>query len=165
MAGLTMLPALVAAAALAAMAAALPAAAQWGAPGRAAPAALGDGPPTVTAIRAVPARTTLTADDLILSPAPPGAGLRDPAEAIGMETRVTLAPGRPIRAADLNAPALVERNELVRLSFERGGLSIAAEGRALDRGALGDRVRAMNLGSRQTVTGRVAGPGLVEVSP
>lgn len=148
-----------------ALAAALPAAAQWGAPGRVASTASGDGPPTVVAVRAVPARTLLTADDLTLAPAPAGAGLGDPAAAIGMETRVTLAPGRPIRAADLTAPAMIERNALVRLSFERGGLSIATEGRALDRGALGDRVRAMNLGSRQTVTGRVAGPGLVEVSP
>lgn len=94
--------------------------------------------------------------------APPGA-LTDPAQAIGLETKVSVYPGRPISAGALGAPTLVRRNDIVRISFKLGALSIAAEGRALDDGGLGQRVRVMNLDSRQTVFGVVAGPAEVVV--
>ena len=73
-----------------------------------------------------------------------------------------------VRADDLAAipiKALVERNALVLLRYERGALVITAEGRALDRGALGDRIRVTNLSSRQTVVGRIAADGAGEVHP
>ncbi|MFO7853748.1 MAG: flagellar basal body P-ring formation chaperone FlgA [Paracoccaceae bacterium] len=132
------------------------------APAEAEPAA-GDG--VVVAARAIPSRTVLGAGDLALAETASGAGLARVDAAIGLETRVALYPGRPVRAEDLGPPALIERNDLVELLYRKGGLVIRAEGRALDRGGAGERVRIMNLGSRRTVTGRVAGPSLVEVSP
>lgn len=140
------------------------AAAQWG--GASAPPVIagGAGVPVVVAARSIPSRTVLSASDVTMAPAAPGAWLEDPRAAVGLEARTTLYAGRPIRAEDLSPPAMIERNEVVRLSYRRGGLSISAEGRALDRGAVGDLVRAMNLDSRQTITGRVAGPGLLEVA-
>ena len=71
--------------------------------------------------------------------------------------------GRPIPLSGLAPPALVERNQLVTLIFRRGGLDIRADGRALGRGAAGDEIRIMNLGSRSTIFGTVAGPALVTV--
>jgi hypothetical protein len=50
----------------------------------------------------------------------PGA-LSDPAHAIGMEARVNLYPGRPIRADDLRPPAVIDRNDIVTLRFNAGG--------------------------------------------
>ena len=41
---------------------------------------------------------------------------------------------------------------------------IATEGRALDRAGVGERLRVMNLGSRNTVTGTVAEDGAVLVA-
>jgi flagellar basal body P-ring formation protein FlgA len=87
----------------------------------------------------------------------------DAAEAVGMEARVTLYPGRAIPLASLSPPALVERNQLVTLIFRQGGLEIRAEGRALGRGAADEAVRVMNLASRSTVSGRVSGPATVSV--
>ena len=84
-------------------------------------------------------------------------------QALGMEARVTLYAGRPIPLASLAPPAQVERNQLVTLVFRQGGLEIRAEGRALARGAPDETVRVMNLASRNTLSGRVAGPGLVFV--
>ena len=118
----------------------------------------------VVAARAIPARTVLSAGDLSLAPASVGGGLVAVSEAVGQETQVALYAGRPVRPEDLGPPAIVERNALVLLRYVRGALSITAEGRALDRGAEGDRVRAMNLGSRTTVTGRIAADGAVEVN-
>ena len=92
----------------------------------------------------------------------PGA-LTEVADAIGLEARINIYPGRPVRAGDLQEPALVERNELVTLQFSSGGLMIVTDGRSLDRAGLGERLRVQNLASRTTVTGTVAGPGLVTV--
>lgn len=86
-----------------------------------------------------------------------------PEDVIGLSARATLYAGRPIRAQDLGPPIVVERNSFVTLEFRRGGLSLRTEGRALDEGGVGDRVRVMNLESRRTVFGVVTAPGVVEV--
>lgn len=92
----------------------------------------------------------------------PGA-LTDADAVIGQEARVALYPGRPIRPGDVGPPAVVGRNDLVALVYSRGGLRIATEGRALGRGAVGDAIRAMNMTSRITVTGRILDDGSIEV--
>ncbi len=86
-------------------------------------------------------------------------------DAVGMEARVNLYPGRPIRPGDLRAPAIVERNEIVTLRYEQGGLLILAEGRALDRAAAGEPLRVLNLDSRNTISGVASARGLVTVGP
>ena len=118
------------------------------------------------AARTLRAGTLVEPGDVILTtdPAPLGAAQAID-EAVGYEARVTLYAGRPIRLEDIGPPALVERNERVLLRYVRGALRITAEGRALDRGAEGDWIRAINLSSRQTISGRVAADGVVEVSP
>lgn len=92
----------------------------------------------------------------------PGA-LSDLSQAIGMEARINLYPGRPIRPGDLRPPAIVERNEIITLRYDAGGLLIVTEGRALDRAAEGEAFRALNLSSRNTVTAVAAAPGLALV--
>lgn len=118
---------------------------------------------SVIAARTIPARSIIGLTDLkVVREAVPGS-LSDPAVAVGFEAQVTLYEGRPVRAGDIGPPALVERNEIVSLLFDQGGLSILTEGRALDRAGQGQRVRVMNLGSRVTVTGTVTGPGQISV--
>ena len=79
------------------------------------------------------------------------------------EASDALDPGRPIRPADVGPPAIVDRNDLVTLVFDHVALSITAEGRALGRGAAGERIRVMNLASRTTVTGVIRPDGQIEV--
>jgi flagella basal body P-ring formation protein FlgA len=93
----------------------------------------------------------------------PGA-VADPAEIVGLEARVALYPGRPIRPGDVGLPAVVERNQVVPLIFQRGTLLITAEGRALDRAGPGDVIRVMNVASRTTVSARVGADGAAYVS-
>lgn len=118
---------------------------------------------SLVAARTIPARTLVEAEDLRFAAKPIDGALADPAEATGKETKVTIHEGRPIRAGDLAPPALIERNDLVRLVFRRGPLEIEADGRALDRARIGEPARAMNLVSRSIVVGVAAGPGLLEV--
>jgi flagella basal body P-ring formation protein FlgA len=119
---------------------------------------------SVQPVRAIRSQTVLVPEDLVLVDATvPGAATAIE-QAVGREARIALYPGRPILLAHLVAPALVERNGLVRLSYVRGPLRILTEGRALDRAAAGEPVRVMNLVSRQTVTGTVIADGSVEVA-
>lgn len=85
------------------------------------------------------------------------------ADVIGQEAKTTLYAGRPIRFDDVGPPALVTRNQIVLLRFETAGLVISTEGRSLERGGIGDRVRIMNLSSRATLFGQIQADGSVHV--
>ena len=120
---------------------------------------------TLVAARTLrPATLIGPADVVVIAEAHPGA-LTSAADAVGLEARVALYAGRPIRPGDVGPAAVVERNGIVTLVYHRGGLTIVTEGRALGRGAPGDAIRVMNLTSRSTVTGRVADDGTVRVGP
>ena len=118
---------------------------------------------TVVPVRAIRAMSTITAGDVELSEAEIPGAVVTLAEVIGREARVTLYTGRPILTAQIGAPALVERNQPVRMNFRQGPLSITADGRVLDRGGSGETVRVMNLTSRQIVSGTVGEDGSIEV--
>jgi flagella basal body P-ring formation protein FlgA len=118
---------------------------------------------SVQPVRAIRAQTVLAAEDLTLVEGTVPGAVAAIELAVGKETKVALYPGRPILEGHLGAPALVERNAVVRMTFVDGPLRIVTEGRALDRAAAGEAVRVMNLVSRQTVTGTVAPDGSIEV--
>lgn len=118
---------------------------------------------SITVVRALRSKTVIEADDLTVTDGRAPGGIGSIEEAVGMEAKVALYPGRPILLSQIGAPALVERNTLVKLTYMHGPLSIVTEGRALDRAAAGEVVRVMNLQSRQTVAGTVATDGSVEV--
>lgn len=113
--------------------------------------------------RTIRAKQIISAEDVLLKTATVDGAIADLADVVGQEARVALYPGRPIRFGDVGPPAIVGRNDLVTLIFDRGGLSISTEGRALGRGSEGDVIRAMNLTSRSTVTGRIRSDGAIEV--
>ncbi|MCA8883280.1 MAG: flagellar basal body P-ring formation protein FlgA [Rhodobacteraceae bacterium] len=119
---------------------------------------------SVVAARTLRSNTVVGAEDLRLGPEQVGA-LRDPSQAIGRETVNHIFAGQAIRAADLGPAALVERNQLVILSYSYAGLNIVTEARALERGAIGAHIRVMNLASRSTVTGVVMADGSVSIPP
>jgi len=118
---------------------------------------------SVTVTRPIRAGAVLQADDLAFGDLSAEDGFLDPRDLIGMEARVNLYPGRPIRTREIGQPTVIARNQIVDLLFERGGLTIRLEGRALSRAGDGDTVRVMNLASRSTVTGVATASGAVIV--
>lgn len=118
---------------------------------------------SLVATRPIAAGALLAHADLTTVAAVIPGALADPADAVGKEARRAIPAGRPIRAEDVAAPAMVERNQIVPLRYAAGGLAIITEGRALARGAEGDVIRVMNLGSRNTVSGRVLADGSIQV--
>lgn len=121
------------------------------------------GAEAVVAVRTLPAHTVIAAEDLTLVDAEIDGALTDPALAVGQELKSTIYAGRPLRPGDLGPPALVERNQVVSLVYRSGSLSILAEGRSLARGGEGETIRAINLTSRATVTGRITADGKILV--
>jgi flagellar basal body P-ring formation protein FlgA len=118
---------------------------------------------SLVAARTIRAMAVLAPEDVTVVNSALAGALADPADAVGLEARITIYAGRAIRPADLGPPALIERNQVAPLLFRSGGLTIAAEGRALGRGGVGDVVRVMNLASRSVVTARVGPDGALWV--
>lgn len=118
---------------------------------------------SLIANRAIPSKSIITQYDVSLSNAEIPGAFHTVEDALGLEARVTIYAGRPVRLGDLGPPAILERNDIVRLQFNAGGLVIEAEGRAMERAGVGDVIRVMNLTSRTTISGLVNEFGIVEV--
>ncbi|MVO17901.1 flagellar basal body P-ring formation chaperone FlgA [Parasedimentitalea huanghaiensis] len=118
---------------------------------------------TLVPVRTIRAKQIISAEDLAYKSVDIAGAFSDPADVVGQEARVSLYAGRPVRPGDIGPPAIVERNDLVTLKFRRGGLLIATEGRSLGRGSEGEIIRAMNLSSRTTISGRISADGSIEV--
>lgn len=117
----------------------------------------------LVAKRIIPANAIISADDIQFRDIASSGGVTNPDDIIGMEARKALFAGRPILPSDVGIPAVVERNQIVQLIFDRGGLVIKTDGRALDRAGPGDMIRVMNLTSRTTVTARIDTAGVAYV--
>lgn len=113
--------------------------------------------------RTIRANQIINERDVELSSDAPKGGFSRLSDVIGQEARVVLYAGRPVSIDDVGPPAIVTRNQIVTVFFETNGLHIHTEGRALERGAVGDRIRIMNLSSRTTLFGQVQSDGSIEV--
>lgn len=120
---------------------------------------------SLVATRLIRANEVISEGDVTAQVAHVTGAATDPIDVIGLEARVAIYPGRPVRLADLGPAAVIERNETVRMVYRQGGLMILSEGRALARGGLGDAITVMNLASRQSVQAVVSSAGMVEVGP
>ena len=118
----------------------------------------------LTTVRAIRPATVIAQSDLAWMPSEERGVLADYSDAVGLESLVTLYPGRPILPEHLGPPAIVTRNQFVPLVFKQGNLLITTEGRALGRGAAGDWVRVLNTTSKNTVSGRISDDGRVVVT-
>ena len=117
----------------------------------------------VLAARTLRPQTIVMAGDLVVKPGHIPGTYADPTPLVGQETRVAIYAGRPVRRGDLGPPALIDRNQIVPLTYQSYGLTIHAEGRSLSRAGAGDRVRVMNLDSHSTVSGTVQSDGSILV--
>lgn len=118
----------------------------------------------VVPTKTIRANATISATDVTLKAMANGNAYSLIADVVGQEARTTLYAGRPILFDDIGPPALVSRNQIVLLRYQASGLKILTEGRSLQRGGIGDRIRIMNLDSRATLFGQVQADGSVRVS-
>lgn len=119
---------------------------------------------TVVAARTIRAHAIISEADISLLAEANESAFSRSADVIGQEAQTTLYAGRPILFEDIGPPALVTRNQIVRIEYQSAGLRIVTEARALQRGAAGDRIRIMNLDSKATLFGRIQENGTIRVS-
>ena len=89
--------------------------------------------------------------------------VRDADVLVGMSLSQGAIPGRPIQMGSVAPPMVVVRNDTVTMLLQHGALSVTARGRAMEDGAVGDRIRVVNVDSSRVVDARVVGPGTVVV--
>ena len=90
--------------------------------------------------------------------------ITDRAKAVGLAARTALEPGRPLRAAELMKPLVVERNEQVTLVYQIPGITVTVQGRATTGGSVSDVITVLNEQSKRIVQGVVIGPSHVVVN-
>jgi flagellar basal body P-ring formation protein FlgA len=73
----------------------------------------------------------------------------------GRTPRRLLTAGVALNANDLEAPRLVARGEIITMVFNQDGLQLTAQGKALEHGAKGDRIRVVNTSSNKTIVAEV----------
>ena len=117
----------------------------------------------VTPTRTLRPGTLITLQDLTIRDGLQVGAFDRITDVAGQEARVALYAGRPIPFEAIGPPAIVNRNQIVPLSYHAAGLSITTEGRAMERGGVGDRIRIMNLQSRATLFGLVQADGTIRV--
>jgi len=82
---------------------------------------------------------------------------------VGLTPRRMVLEGKPIQTSDVESPVMVERGDLITMTFTEGPLVLSAKGKALQDGALGDYIRVVNLSSNKTIEAVVSGTREVAV--
>ncbi|WP_300530951.1 flagellar basal body P-ring formation chaperone FlgA [uncultured Mameliella sp.] len=118
----------------------------------------------VVATQTIRPQQIITADAVRLDPAEVPGAYATLEAVVGQEARTAIYPGRAVMRGAVGQPALVDRNQAVELVYAHSGLRIKAEGRALGRGAAGERIRVMNVDSRTVLFGTVAPNGSILVN-
>ena len=123
-------------------------------------------PPQGGGLRAVALRRSMTKGeiitrgDLMMIPisAQQNYGLFiNPEDLIGRRIRTPVNATDPVRARQLEPRYLVEKNKLVTIAVSVNGLYVEMTGKALQDGQIGEVVKAENLSSGKTITGKVTG--------
>ena len=86
-------------------------------------------------------------------------------DAVGLQLRHAMVAGEPFAVANLMRPALVQRGGNVQMELQSPGISLLAQGVAMEAGATGERIHVLNPSSRAVVEAEVIGPGRVRVTP
>jgi flagella basal body P-ring formation protein FlgA len=121
----------------------------------------------VTLARPVGRGEIIRMDDVTLRRVPRAAAgtdaITDPDQAIGLTPRSAMSTNRPLRAAELMKPEIVQRGANVTISYSVPGVMLAARGKAQEGGAEGDMIDVLNVQSNRMLRATVIGPGQVAV--
>jgi flagella basal body P-ring formation protein FlgA len=94
----------------------------------------------------------------------------DEDQVVGQRVRTTLGPGSILSLNDLAdpppqaRPLVVHKRDKVRVTAVSGNVRVVLEAaEAMDAGRVGDAIRARNLQSGKIISGRISGPGRLEI--
>lgn len=82
---------------------------------------------------------------------------------VGFAPRRDLRAGAPILSGDVKKPIVVAKNTIISMVVRTPGMTLTAQGRALEDGAKGESIRVLNTQTKQTIQATVISPGEVLV--
>ncbi|MFH0781262.1 MAG: flagellar basal body P-ring formation chaperone FlgA [Pseudomonadota bacterium] len=83
---------------------------------------------------------------------------------IGMQLTRSVATGSPVLGSMVDALPVVKRGQKVQIIIDTASLHLTATGLAYSDGKLDQMIKVQNINSNKTIQGRVAAPGVVEVT-
>lgn len=108
-------------------------------------------------------------EDIVWAP-PAGFGSpfdapRDARAVIGQAARRPLRAGTAVSLADLSAPKVIKKDEMVTVAFQADGIKLVLQGRAMSGAALGEVVDIQNPASKKLIQAVASGPDEAVVGP
>ena len=82
----------------------------------------------------------------------------------GMQTRRLLHTGEMVRADDVRHPIVVQKGQVVTMTFDAPGVDLSATGRAMSEGGIGDTVTVQNPASFRMINAVVTAAGTVRAT-
>ncbi len=112
---------------------------------------------------------TVGAEDLAWSktPAfdPPATAPRDSRVLIGQVAKRPLRQGSPAMMADVSAPLVVKKDDVVAITFQAGAVTLILQAKAITGAAAGGTFDAINPASHKIIQALATGPGEAVVGP
>lgn len=93
-----------------------------------------------------------------------GTPYTDLADLQDLVTRRALVAGSPITTNDVQIPISVKRGDKITLLYKTSAFELTAQGRAMQDGRMGDRVKIVNTDSNKNLQGTVVARGQVEIN-
>ncbi len=86
-------------------------------------------------------------------------------DAIGMQLKHPMTAGQILVLSELMRPSMVQKGADVQIELNSPGITLTAQGRAMDSGAIGERIHVLNPVSRAVIEVEVIGPARVRATP
>ncbi len=87
----------------------------------------------------------------------------DKKSGIGMKLKRRTLAGAVLTPAMLKKPQAITRGQTITMLAQSGRMVVRMTGKALDNGAVGDRIKVLNVKSRKKLEGVITSPGEVEI--
>lgn len=109
--------------------------------------------------RSVRAGEVIKAEDIELRDYPKSRSrsdtVLDVASLVGKSPERVISAGRPVRSMELEQPRVVKKNDLVKMVYNQGAMSISTSGQAMSDGIKGSMINVKNIASNKIVQAMV----------
>jgi flagella basal body P-ring formation protein FlgA len=121
----------------------------------------------IVTARSLPRGKILTGNDLKFAKHDksklPAGYMDELTEGVGMELKRQLSNGAPLTTSMIRKPKIIKRGQRVSIIARAGGMEVRMAGKALAHGAVGDRIRVLNMKSKKKIEGTVTPSGDIRV--
>ncbi len=89
----------------------------------------------------------------------------DANDLIGFTPKRSIRPGEMVRRGDIEPPRLVEKGDIVSVTYAFANMNLSSRARALEDGALGETIRVLNERSHRTIEVEITGMNEARIVP